>query len=111
MIYTMVVPCRYGYHKDRLYLVEELEVAMENSVPGKRNNTYLVLEKEPTNWNDSKAIKVWVRGKVFGHLGYVGRQFCDSVHEIFDKITDIELHSIDVDNKAVYLQIRWDSEK
>lgn len=48
---------------------------------GNQENSYLQLVGEPENENDPNAIKVMIRGEMFGLGGYVGKEFIEETEE------------------------------
>ena len=60
------------------------------------DNSYLTLEEEPDNEYDPNAVMVVCRGKFFGTMGYVGREYTAKIKQFFN---ECELYRVDMEDK------------
>lgn len=87
-----------------------------SSIMGSRNreidNSYLIFEEEPTNEYDPNAIKVIVKGEVFGVAGYVGKEYTVKIKEILNDCRLYHLDMIDeyeVGEREIRLIMQWEN--
>lgn len=75
------------------------------------NASRLRLVPEPHNAYDANAIKVMSRGEVFGHIGYVGREYTATVHAIIVNHPSYEVRLIDpkpsTSHRSILLELTY----
>lgn len=88
-------PCRGCTMQNRKEKWYGFLASIEDDLNRSIDNSYLTLEFEPTNKYDPNAIRVVVRGEIFGTAGYVGREFTGDVKSILDKCESYRLDMAD----------------
>lgn len=82
-----------------------------SSIQVDANTSRLRLVPEPHNAYDANAIKVMSRGEVFGHIGYVGREYTATVHAIIANHPSYEVRLIDpkpsTSHRSILLELTY----
>lgn len=104
----MVVPCRFGSVQSgyRRELLDSYWTSNAGDVS--KDNSWIELKREPDNDVDPNAIQVWVKGEHYGQLGYIGRQYCESVMAIIEHVIRVYPVYGDENNYEVHLVIEFD---
>lgn len=59
------------------------------------DNSYLMLVEEPENFYDPNAISVLCRGEFFGTVGYVGREYVETIKDILYRCDSYRVDLVD----------------
>ena len=107
---TIYFVCRGGNFHPRNMLWRSYLGSIEDVQNYATDNSYLTLVEEPNNPVDKNAIKVVVRGEIYGLVGYVGKEYTQEVKNILNTCTSYRVDMVErnfSEEREIKLVLSW----